>query len=139
MPTALFSPALALVAGLLASGLAGCSAMPTGIGGGGPAVMQKARPAVAVDSAALAERVAAVTAGADRCGLTIDLERNRKMLRDFEKKVGRDDTAITATLERFEAALARGLAGGCPAGATARLAEELILIEDGQMNALMER
>ncbi|MBL8573627.1 MAG: hypothetical protein JNM13_08105 [Hyphomicrobiaceae bacterium] len=135
MPSRAFFLALTLAAGTC---LNGCSAMPSGIGGG-PAVMQRSQPAVAVDSAALANRVGTVTAAADRCGLIIDLERNKKMLRDFEKKVGRSDEAIAATLAGFEAAFARGLAGGCPGGSQARLAEELILIEDGQFNALMTR
>lgn len=136
MPSRAFFLALAFAAGIC---LNGCSAMPSGIGGGGPAVMQRSQPAVAVDSVALANRVGTVTAAADRCGLIIDLERNKKMLRDFEKKVGRSDEAIAATLAGFETAFARGLADGCPGGSQARLAEELILIEDGQFNALMAR
>jgi hypothetical protein len=102
------------------------------------APLQRAAPSVAVDSTALAERVGLVTAQADRCGLTIDLERNKRMLAQFETRVGRSNPQVDAAMAVFESAFARGLAAGCP-GRSARLAEDLILIEDGQFNALMAR
>lgn len=116
--------ALALLAALV---VAGCSAASETAGLSGPGFG-------AGHDGTTARKVAEITVEADRCGLTVDVQRNRKMVGDFEARLKRSPADIQASLETFDRAFAdlvrQPATAPCDAGRRADVARRLGLVED---------